>query len=238
MFRKLFKKVFRLAWKTALWFFIVTFLWVLSYRWVDPPFTILQLREKYGLEDSKWHSGEWKDLDDIPYELHLAVISSEDQNFLDHWGIDYGAVQKAVEYNKTHDKKRGASTISQQTAKNVFLWPNRSWLRKGLEVYFTYLIELLWSKERIMEVYLNVIEMGEGTFGVDAAAKRFWNKRAEDLSRNQCALIAASLPTARKSNPGNPSSYLTKRKNHVLQQMKYLGKSYFQRHGKPGWPLD
>ncbi len=235
--KKVLKRIARLIWKTALWFFLISFLWVLSYRWVNPPTTYLQMQQKIVLDKKEYHPMVWKDLDEINSNMHLAVISSEDQNFLDHWGIDYGAIKKAVEHNKTSEKKRGASTITQQVAKNVFLWPNRSWVRKGFEVYFTYLIELLWSKERIMEVYLNVIETGKGTFGVEAAAQRYFKVSSDKLSASQSALITAALPSPRKSNPGNPSAYLTKRKQHVMRQMRFLGKSYFERHGKPDWPL-
>ncbi|MBI2269886.1 MAG: monofunctional biosynthetic peptidoglycan transglycosylase, partial [Bacteroidetes bacterium] len=151
------------------------------------------------------------------------VICSEDQNFLDHHGFDMDAIEKAVKHNKKHKRKRGASTISQQTAKNVFLWPGRSWIRKGFEVYFTFLIELCWSKERIMEVYLNVIEMGNGIYGAEAAAKTFFHKPAKSLTSSQSALIAAVLPNPRKFSVAHPSGYVVSRQQWVLQQMGFWG---------------
>jgi monofunctional biosynthetic peptidoglycan transglycosylase len=203
---------------------------------VNPPTTVLQIREWKNCPDNKSFSKTWKDLEDINFHMHLAVVSSEDQHFMKHYGIDVGAIEKAVKHNESHTKKRGASTISQQTAKNVFLWPNRSWIRKGFEVYFTLLIETFWSKERIMEVYLNVIETGQCTFGVEAASQIYFRKSALDLSKSQAALIAASLPSPRKSNPGKPSAYLTKRKLHVIKQMNLIGQNYFKRYGAEDWP--
>jgi monofunctional biosynthetic peptidoglycan transglycosylase len=137
------------------------------------------------------------------------------------------AIKKARKHNETHKRKRGASTISQQTAKNVFLWPGRTWVRKGLEVYFTVLIEVFWSKERIMEVYLNVIETGDGIYGTDAAARIYFNKSAAKLSRAEAALITAALPNPRKRNPGKPSAYLSARKNLILRNMNNIGKVEF-----------
>ena len=155
--------------------------------------------------------------------MPLAVIASEDQRFLKHNGFDHAAIQAAMEYNRNHERKIGASTLSQQTAKNVFLWPSRSWLRKGLEAWFTVLIEVFWSKERIMEVYLNVIEMGPQCFGAEAAAQRFFKKPAHKLSRREAALIAAALPHPKRSDPARPSAYLTKRGQFIEKQMRNLG---------------
>lgn len=156
--------------------------------------------------------------------MPMAVIASEDANFLKHHGFDYKAIENAAIRNRKYPEKRklGASTISQQTAKNVFLWPGRSWIRKGFEVYFTTLIELLWSKQRIMEVYLNSIEMGEGIYGVDAVAEEHFNRDAKSLSREQCALIAATLPNPLKFSSKNPSAYILKRQNRILHEMKYV----------------
>ncbi len=177
------------------------------------------------------YAKEWKDSEEISPYLLLAVVSSEDQNFMKHSGLDFGAIEKAVKFNEEHTtRKRGASTISQQTAKNVFLWPNRSWVRKGLEVYFTFMIETFWGKERILEVYLNSIEMGKCTFGAEAAAQKHFKKSAKQLSKSQAAFIAACLPSPRKSNPAKPSSYLIKRRDHVLKQMRLLGDGYFLRY--------
>lgn len=166
---------------------------------------------------------KWKPLEEISPSLQLAVVCSEDQNFLKHNGFDFGAIKKAFEHNKKSKRKRGASTISQQTAKNVFLWDGRSWVRKGFEVYFTFLIELFWSKERIMEVYLNAIEMGPGIYGAEAASQAYFKKSAKDISKQQAATISAILPSPLKYNAKNPSTYLQGRINWTLQQMRYWG---------------
>jgi monofunctional biosynthetic peptidoglycan transglycosylase len=166
----------------------------------------------------------WIPLDKISPSLPTAVMASEDARFLEHHGFDYKAIEQAAMRNIKHPEKRklGASTISQQTAKNVFLWPGRSWIRKGFEVYFTTLIEIMWSKQRIMEVYLNSIEMGDGIYGADAVAQWHFNTTAEQLSKSQCALIAVSLPNPRKFNSANPSSYMLKRQRRILQEMKFV----------------
>jgi monofunctional biosynthetic peptidoglycan transglycosylase len=170
----------------------------------------------------------WKNLDKISPAMVLAVVASEDNNFLSHHGFDVKAIKKAQEHNKKSKRKRGASTISQQTAKNVFLWPQRSWLRKGLEVYFTFMIELVWGKERIMEVYLNVIETGQGIYGSEAAAKYYFNKPASKLSRGECALIVATLPAPLNRNPARPSAYLRSRQQWILWNMNNIGKIDFE----------
>lgn len=150
-------------------------------------------------------------------------MASEDQRFLLHHGFDYNAIEKAAKRNIRGGKhKLGASTISQQTAKNVFLWPGRSWIRKGFEVYFTALTELLWSKQRIMEVYLNSIEMGDGIYGADAVAEYHFGKKAEDLSRSDCALIAATLPNPRKFSSKSAGSYMRKRQRQILSNMRFI----------------
>jgi monofunctional biosynthetic peptidoglycan transglycosylase len=215
--KKFFWRAWRFAWRSAFWFVIVSVAWVLLYKWVNPPTTLLQLLQ------GKSHDRSWVDLDEMSPELPLAVIASEDQRFPEHFGFDTEAIASAIEYNKTHDRKLGGSTISQQCAKNVFLWPSRTWVRKGLEVWFTALIELTWSKERIMEVYLNVIEMGTKTFGVEAASQKYFKKSAAKVTRNQAALIAGCLPQPQKSNPGKPSAYLVKRGQQIERQMRLLG---------------
>lgn len=166
----------------------------------------------------------WVSMSKISPSMPVAVMASEDANFLNHHGFDYKAIVNAAERNRKHPEKRklGASTISQQTAKNVFLWPGRSWTRKGLEAYFTVLIELFWSKERIMEVYLNSIEMGDGIYGVDAVAEANFQTDAKNLSRAQCALIAATLPNPRKFSSKNPSAYMRKRQSKILHEMKFV----------------
>ena len=159
--------------------------------------------------------------------MPVAVIASEDANFMSHHGFDYEAIEHAAERNRKHPEKHklGASTISQQTAKNVFLWPGRSWTRKGFEVYFTTLIELFWPKERILEVYLNSIETGEGIYGVEAIARENWGLHAHQLSKQQCALIAATLPNPRKFSSKNPSPYMLKRQTRIVREMNYVKKT-------------
>lgn len=154
----------------------------------------------------------------------MAVIASEDNRFATHNGFDFIEIKKAIEENENRKRKRGASTISQQTAKNVFLWPQSSWVRKGFEVYFTWLIELFWSKERIMEVYLNSIEMGKGVYGAQAAAKYKFNTTAAKLTAGQCALIAATLPNPIRFNSAKPSRYILKRQGQILRLMKLVPK--------------
>lgn len=183
------KWIFRIL----LWFIVLSFVWVLALKWINPGTTLLMKSrgKEYTIQK------EWVDLNNISKNMQLAAICGEDQHFCQHWGFDLKAIKAAAEHNLKGGKKRGASTISQQTAKNVFLWEGRSWLRKGLEVWFTALIELVWGKERIMEVYLNVIETGEGLFGVEAAAKSYYGKSADKLSKNEAAHIAGLLPCPR-----------------------------------------
>lgn len=164
----------------------------------------------------------WVSMDEISQHMPVAVMASEDQRFLLHHGFDYKAIEKAAIHNISSKRKHGASTISQQTAKNVFLWPGRSWVRKGFEVYFTALIEMMWSKQRIMEVYLNSIEMGDGIYGVEAVARDNFDKHASELFRNECALIAATLPNPRKFSSKNPSAYMRKRRSQIEQQMRFI----------------
>jgi len=166
---------------------------------------------------------DWVPIEAISKNLQLAVICSEDQNFLAHNGFDMEAIEKAVEHNKKGKRIRGASSISQQTAKNVFLWPQRSWFRKGLETYFTFLIELFWSKERIMEVYLNSIEMGNGVYGVEAASQFWFKKPAIKLNRNEAAAIAAILPNPRRYRANPATNYIQGRKNWIVRQMNFFG---------------
>jgi monofunctional biosynthetic peptidoglycan transglycosylase len=203
-------------------FFASTILAVVFYKvfpvWVTPLMVIQSVKTT-----SFWHH-TWVPLRDISHDMPVAVMASEDQRFLSHHGFDFDAIQSAVKKNKRAGRnKYGASTISQQTAKNVFLWPGRSWVRKGLEVYFTTLIEFIWGKERIMEVYLNSIEMGRNIYGVEACAHyNFRGKTAKELSRRDCALIAATLPNPREFSSKEPSSYMYKRQAFILRQMKYV----------------
>ncbi|HEX8516039.1 MAG TPA: monofunctional biosynthetic peptidoglycan transglycosylase [Bacteroidia bacterium] len=221
-----FKKAWRFLWKAAMWFFIVSIASVIILRWVPIPLTPLMIvrciEQKADGKEMKLKK-DWVPLEEISPKLQLAVVCSEDQNFVKHNGFDFKAIDKALEYNETHKRTRGASTISQQTAKNVFLWPGRSWIRKGFEVYFTFLIECFWSKQRIMEAYLNVIEMGDGIYGAEAASQAFFKKKAENLSSSEAAAIAAVLPNPRKFNAGKPSAYVQGRRSWVLKQMGFWG---------------
>jgi monofunctional biosynthetic peptidoglycan transglycosylase len=166
---------------------------------------------------------DWVSLDEISPKLQLAVVCSEDQNYLKHYGFDWGAIEKAMKSNDSGKKIRGGSTISQQTAKNVFLWQGRSYIRKGFEAYFTLLIETFWSKERIMEVYLNSIEMGNGIYGAEAAAQNWFKKSAAKLNKDESSAIAAILPNPLKYVANPPSAYISKRKTWVKQQMSFWG---------------
>lgn len=166
---------------------------------------------------------DWEPLENISPKLQLAVVCSEDQNYLKHFGFDWKAIEKAMKENEAGRKLRGASTISQQTAKNVFLWPGRSYVRKAFEVYFTLLIELCWSKERIMEVYLNSIEMGDGVYGAEAAAQYWFGKKAGKLSKDESAAIAAILPNPIRYKANPPGNYVAMRKEWIKQQMNFWG---------------
>ena len=208
-------------------FLTSTILSVVALRWVPVWFTplmFIRLAQQSSDDKPLTLHHHWVPLEEIAPSLSTAVMASEDARFLEHHGFDYKAIEKAAMRNIKHPEKtrHGASTISQQTAKNVFLWPGRSWLRKGLEVYFTTLIELCWSKQRIMEVYLNSIEMGEGIYGADAVAEYHFNTTAKDLTRAQCALIAVSLPNPRRMNSASPSSYMLRRQQRILREMKFV----------------
>lgn len=209
-------------------FFSTTILAVVIYRFLPVYFTPLMfIRCGEQLADGKsltMHH-HWVSMDKISEHMPVAVMASEDQRFLLHHGFDFGAIQNAAKHNlRGGSKIHGGSTISQQTAKNVFLWPGRSWVRKGFEVYFTALIELMWSKERIMEVYLNSIEMGDGIYGAQAVAEEHFNTDASELTKAQCALIAATLPNPRKFSSKNPSGYMYKRQGRIMREMKYVDK--------------
>ncbi len=208
-------------------FLASTILSVVALRFVPVFFTplmFIRLAEQVKEGRELRLSHHWVSLADMSEQMPIAVIASEDAKFKDHHGFDFDAIEHAAKRNMEHPEKQklGASTISQQTAKNVFLWPGRSWVRKGFEVYFTSLIELLWSKERIMEVYLNSIETGEGIYGVEAIARENWGLHASQLSREQCALIAVTLPNPRKFSSSNPSKYMRKRQQRILHEMKFV----------------
>lgn len=192
------------------------------YRWVNVPLTPLMVIRYLDPEVGRIQK-EWVPLERISDYMILAVLVHEDQNFFEHEGFDFKAIEKAIEHNKKAKRKRGASTISQQTAKNVFLWPQRSWLRKGLEVWFTVLIETFWSKKRIMEVYLNVIETGRGIYGVEAASQAYFGKPAARLTPEEAALIAAALPAPLRYSVKNPGPYMRARQRWILHQMRLWG---------------
>ena len=206
--------------------FASTILGVVAYRFIPVYFTPLMFSRCFeqimnGEKIKLYH--DWISLEEMPKSMPVAVIASEDQRFLSHHGFDYKAIEQAAKEHLNGGKKlRGGSTISQQTAKNVFLWQGRSWLRKGLEAYFTFLIELFWSKERIMEVYLNSIEMGNGIYGADAVAEYNFGKKAVDLSRADCATIAATLPNPRKFSSKNPGPYVIKRRGQIMANMRFI----------------
>lgn len=184
---------------------------------------VIRACEKKGEGESRIIHHKWVPLEEISPNLVCAVVASEDEKFLEHNGFDTLQIRKARIENKTRKKPRGASTISQQTAKNVFLWPKSSYVRKGLEVYFTFLIEKIWGKERIMEVYLNSIEMGPGIYGAQAVSKINFKKDAAKLSRSQAALIAATLPNPRRFSSARPSAYMLKRQGQIMKLMNNIG---------------
>ncbi|MDT0648204.1 monofunctional biosynthetic peptidoglycan transglycosylase [Zunongwangia sp. F260] len=221
------KKIFRFILKLIGALFLFSILMVIIYKWVPVPFTpLMAIRFFENPQEDIRH--DWVEMTEISENLQLAVIASEDQNFPSHSGFDMEAIEKAIENNRKGKRVRGASTISQQTAKNVFLWPQRSWLRKGFEVYFTFLIELFWSKERILEVYLNSIEMGKSIYGAEASAQAWFNKSANGLSQYEAAAIAAILPNPREYSANPASNYIQQRKNWIVRQMNNLGKLNFE----------
>jgi monofunctional biosynthetic peptidoglycan transglycosylase len=220
------KKLLKFILKLCLWFFIVSILLVVIYKWIPVPITPLMLIRN--IEQSRQDKKavckhDWISIDEISKNIQLAVICSEDQNFLKHNGFDVEAIKKVMENNKKSTRLKGASSISQQVAKNVFLWPERSWLRKGIETYFTFLIELFWSKERILEVYLNSIEMGNGIYGIEAASQYWFKKSALKLTTYEAAAIAAILPGPLKYKANPASEYIQGRKEWIVRQMSNFG---------------
>lgn len=220
------KKLLRILWKSALYFFAISIGLVILFKWVPVPFTPLMITRAFeqnstGKEMVCMH--DWVPIEEISPNMQRAVIAAEDGTFKTHHGFDFRAMRMAYEHNKKGKKIKGGSTISQQTAKNVFLWQGRSYLRKCLEAYFTFLIELIWGKERIMEVYLNSIEMGDGVYGVQAASKYWYRKDASKLTKREAAGIAAILPNPRKYTATNSSSYIERRKSRIVKHMRYVG---------------
>lgn len=203
-----------------LFLFFFQLFYILLLKWVNPPITITQLVSFIKGDGLK---RDYVNTNNISYNAKLAVMAAEDQLFPDHSGFDWKSINKAMAYNKRKPNRvRGASTISQQVAKNVFLWQGRSWIRKGFEVYFTFMIELVWGKKRILDMYLNVIEMGKGVYGIEAASQIYFNKPANNLSRTETAMIASCLPNPKKYTVKPLSKYVASKKSWVLQQMNNL----------------
>jgi monofunctional glycosyltransferase len=221
-----FKRLLRFLRNIILIFFVTSIVWVLI-DWVTPIYVtpLMAIRSVESIIQGKMpkNSKEWVSIDNISPNMVQAVVTSEDNLFLTHHGFSFEAISKAMEHNENGKRIRGGSTISQQTAKNVFLFPHRSYFRKGLEAYFTVLMELTWSKRRIMEVYLNVIEMGDGIYGVEAAAQEHFGVHASQLTKSQAALIAACLPNPRRFNAGSPTVYIFQRKANIVYLMDKVG---------------
>jgi monofunctional biosynthetic peptidoglycan transglycosylase len=214
------KKVWHWSKRIFIWLFIAQLVYIVLLKWINPPVTITQL--------SSWISGhglkrDYVNKNSISYNMKLAVIAAEDQLFPDHHGFDWKSIKKAMAYNQRKPGRiHGASTISQQVAKNVFLWQGKGWIRKGMEAYFTFMIELVWGKKRILEMYLNVIEMGDGIFGAEMAAQKYFNKSAKSLTRQEAAMIAACLPNPKRWKVRPLSNYVSARSRWVMRQMGLL----------------
>jgi monofunctional glycosyltransferase len=212
------------------WFMLVFFVWSISgviiHSKINPPFTLLMFSrviEQMSNDKDIKLKHEWISIDHISPSLVQAVVTSEDNHFMEHYGVDWKAIQKAIRHNQNHSRIKGGSTISQQTAKNVYLWQGRTYIRKGVELYYTLLMETFWSKKRIMEMYLNMIEMGDGIYGAQMAAKTYFKKPAQNLTKGEAALIAGALPNPRKRNPAHPSRYLSGRQIIILRNMNKIG---------------
>ena len=213
-------RIWRIIKRTLIFLILFQFFYILLLKWVDPPFTLTQLGSLFTGNGLK---RDYVDMKQVSSYGRLSFIAAEDQLFPDHNGFDWKSIQKAMEYNKKKPNRiKGASTISQQVAKNVFLWQGRSWVRKGLEVYFTFMIELMWGKNRIMEMYLNVSEMGPGVFGIEAAAQNYFKKPAKKLTRQEAAMIASCMPNPKKYTVKPLSRYVARRYPWVMTQMSFL----------------
>ena len=229
--KRILQKIKRFIFKAIVVFFVVSIFSTIIFRWVPIPFTpLMMLRnfEQWSVGKSATFEHKWVSMDKISPNLAKAVIVSEDQKFMEHFGFDMQAMEKAYEGNKKGKKIKGGSTITQQTAKNVFLWPQRSYVRKAFEVYFSFLIEVFWSKERILEVYLNSIEMGNGVYGAEAASQHWFRKSASKLTIYESASIAAILPNPRKYKAIRSSRYVEGRKSWIVRQMGYFGPLKFE----------
>lgn len=218
------RKIFKFIGKLILYFLGISITLVILFKFIPVPFTplmFIRTAEQIAAGDKMVWKHDWISLDQMGTHIQKAVIASEDGKFTSHNGFDVKAIEKAYKNNQKGKKIKGGSTISQQTAKNVFLWPGRSYVRKGLEAYFTLLIEVVWGKERIMEVYLNSIEMGNGIYGIEAASEYWFNKEAKNLTKSEAAAIAAILPNPRKFKAKNGSRYIERRKNAIKRQMNH-----------------
>ncbi|SEM14377.1 monofunctional biosynthetic peptidoglycan transglycosylase [bacterium A37T11] len=215
----------QLVGRIALYAVAISWVWVLSLRFINPPITWLMLQRGFErMADGKdWKLQKiWLNYGDLSNNLKKAALSGEDARFMTHWGFDTKAIINAYKRNKDGRAIRGGSTISQQVAKNVFLWPGRSWLRKGFETYFTVLIEIFWTKKRILEVYLNVIETGDGIYGAEAAAQSYYKKSARNLTKRQAALLVAVLPNPRRWSPAHPTAYISRKTSLIARYMRYI----------------
>lgn len=231
--QSVFGMIWRFFLRLIIFFFVSSIVVTILYKWINPPITPLMVIRTFDQKNAGKElkmDYDWVDIDSISPFMWQAVIAGEDGFFLYHNGFDWDAIKAAREFNKTHANKRGASTVSQQCAKNVFLWPSRTWLRKGLEVYFTFLIETFWSKERIMEVYLNIIEYGDGIYGVEEASKQYFQIPAKNLSFEQSALLVSGLPNPRKWNIWTSAPQLWGRSKIIQQNMYNIGPQELIKH--------
>lgn len=212
-------KLIKFIWKSIVYFVVITVLWVCLYLFVNPIITPFQV---YNFALGRGLDKDWVSIENISPNILSAVIAAEDANFFEHRGIDWNAVEDAQKYNEKNKKGklRGASTITMQTAKNTFLWHGRNFIRKGLELYFTVLIEAVWGKKRILEVYLNVIELGEGLYGIEAASQKYFNKSSINLNKREAALIAAVLPNPIRWSPAKPTPYINSRASTIQARMR------------------
>lgn len=225
--KEFFKKLLKLFKWIAIIFFSLSIFSVILFRFTNPPLTplmVIRYIEHDNKQEKRKFLKEWVEIEKISPNMILAAVAAEDNKFTDHFGIDFEAIQNARKLNKFSRIRHGGSTITQQTAKNLFLTPSRTFIRKGFELYFTFLLEVLWSKKRILEVYLNIVEMGDGIYGVEAASEFYYHKKASKLSRGEAALLAATLPSPRRRNPAKPNGYLYYYQGRVLSIMNQIGK--------------
>lgn len=224
------RQVIRWISRLFLVFVAATMLAVLLLRWINPPtssYMVQRQIEAWWNENDIALQYQWTDWENISTPIKVAAITSEDQNFANHWGLDISSIRKAINEYERGEDLRGASTITQQVAKNLFLWSDKSYIRKGIEAYFALIIELLWSKERILEVYLNIAEFGDGIYGVQAAAQHYFDTTAASLSKWQSSLMVTALPAPKRYNLANPSQYMLQRRTWVLRYMDFLGNSHY-----------